>query len=579
MSNETQKADQIAHRFYTKLTLVVHHARATVESPSQVKVDKWFNLETPDPDIFREHTRLYRSLSSAYAKPAFQLQVLLCVPELTNNQVLVYLAPDSSRLRIDPTPKYIVLESWDIVYTTNHSQPRHGDDRADVAPSTMYKHGIPLFRSIFTLLRILPSWKLARRLRRRTGGTRNGSFNIQLHVQSTDENGRSDGILGFDTRPAPGTPPLTNDSHSFPLVTHPMGTLSFSVTYLTAPNFQLDELESLLSSRFLSLDEGPEFTPTLVKNQQRESLSGSPGSLPVRTSLPRSPPSSVADRFIVPPAVHSRTMSFPTLGGSSPRMQPVALPSVRRLSNAGTGTAGSMSGMSDGSSSRQGGASAGSRDDVQPVSALAARLRKESTGAGRGVDLPSSPGPVPIRRSPMSIHPFKSSTLSSGSPSLHSPSPSLRQHSPLSSVPGGGPSLPSRPAHTSPTSSRAGVPALPGANRVPSSPVTPFRPSPPFAPSSLGDRRSVVSTEGVSGGTGEVSLRMTSGKRYSSSFGHRYAATGGMGSEGSAGSGAREGERVAVSLASTVCIFRVSIWTMLTTSYYCIHSSHRAPHS
>ncbi|OBZ77988.1 hypothetical protein A0H81_01860 [Grifola frondosa] len=32
-----------------------------------------------------------------------------------------------------------------------------------------------------------------------------------------------------------------------------------------------------------------------------------------------------------------------------------------------------------------------------------------------------------------------------------------------------------------------------------------------------------------------------SGKRYSSSFGHRYAVTGGVGSEGSAGSGAKEG--------------------------------------
>lgn len=41
MSNETQKADQIAYRFYTKLVLVVNHARATVEPPAYAKVDKW----------------------------------------------------------------------------------------------------------------------------------------------------------------------------------------------------------------------------------------------------------------------------------------------------------------------------------------------------------------------------------------------------------------------------------------------------------------------------------------------------------------------------------------------------------
>jgi len=41
MSNDTQKADQIAYRFYTKLTLVVNNARATADPRVQTKVDKW----------------------------------------------------------------------------------------------------------------------------------------------------------------------------------------------------------------------------------------------------------------------------------------------------------------------------------------------------------------------------------------------------------------------------------------------------------------------------------------------------------------------------------------------------------
>ncbi|KZT02810.1 uncharacterized protein LAESUDRAFT_738508 [Laetiporus sulphureus 93-53] len=533
MSNDTPRIDQIAHKFYAKLALVVNHARATVEPSPEAKEDRWFNLETPGPDILKDYTRLYRSISSAQTVPPFQLHVLLCVPELSNNQVLVYHAPDSSRLRIDPTPKYILLESWDILFAPT-AHRRYGDDRAEVAPPTMYKHGILLFRSIFTLLRVLPAWRLARRLRRRTGGNRIGNLTIQLRVKGAEDDG---GVLGFDMPPAPGVAPLAKDTHAFPPITHLTGTLTFSVTYLTTPQFQLDELESLLSSRFLSLDEGPEFTPTLVKHQQRDSLSGSPGSLPMRTSLPRTPPSSsVADRFVVPPAVGSRTTTFTTVSGSSPRLQSVALPSVRRLSNPGPGAAGSPSGISDGSSSRHGAGSVASRDDA--VSAMAARLRRESIGRSRGPDLPSIPGPLPIRRSPITnVHPFKASTISP-SPSLHSPSPSLRQYSPLSSTPGGsGPSLPSRPVQMSPAASRAG----PMSARLPSSPVTPFRPSPPFAPSSLGDRRSLVSAEGVSI-SGSESPRM-GGKRYSSSFGHRYAASGGVGSDGSGGSGVREAER------------------------------------
>jgi autophagy-related protein 13 len=46
MSNDTQKADQIAYRYYTKLALVVHNARATVEPKAQAKPDKWVRLCT-----------------------------------------------------------------------------------------------------------------------------------------------------------------------------------------------------------------------------------------------------------------------------------------------------------------------------------------------------------------------------------------------------------------------------------------------------------------------------------------------------------------------------------------------------
>ncbi|KAH7929215.1 hypothetical protein BV22DRAFT_1003358 [Leucogyrophana mollusca] len=194
MSNDIQKADQIAHRFYTKLTLVVNNARATAEPRSGAKVDKWasllvqFNLETPDSDMFREHLRTYRAISGSPSPPPFELQVLLSVPELTNNQVLVYLAPDSSRLRIDPTPRHILLENWLLNFTPGSPPTRFGEDQGDVAPSTIYKHGIPLFRSLYSLLRILPSWKLFKKLRRRTAGAyRNGNLSIQLRVKGMDD--------------------------------------------------------------------------------------------------------------------------------------------------------------------------------------------------------------------------------------------------------------------------------------------------------------------------------------------------------------------------------------------------------
>lgn len=237
-------------------------------------------------------------------------------------------------------------------------------------------------------------WKLFKKLRRRTGGgNRNGNLSIRLRVASVDE---PNDFLGFGkklcwrlchllTRSPTDIPlaahlqPLGTETYVFPSVPHPMGTLSLTTRYLTTPNFQLDELEPLLSSRFLSL-EGQEFTPTLAKNQQRDSiLSGSPSSLPRRTTLPKSPPSSVADRFVLSPALHSRTTSLPQTS-QSPRNVPLP---IGRVSTAAPTPAGSGSGISVGSS-RQDTSSAWSRDDGPPLSGLAARLRKESTGAGRG---------------------------------------------------------------------------------------------------------------------------------------------------------------------------------------------------
>lgn len=144
-----------------------------------------------------------------------------------------------------------------------------------------------------------------------------------------------------------------------------------SVRYLTNPHFQLDELESLLSSRFFSLDEGADFTPTLIKNQQRDSLSSSPGSLPLRTSLPASPPSSTSlvDRLArqtpQPSQSHSRTTSFPTLGAST-RQQPLQI-----RPGAAPDSGGVISAQS----------SVSSRQEAPALLPPNARLRKESMGS------------------------------------------------------------------------------------------------------------------------------------------------------------------------------------------------------
>ena len=302
-----------------------------------------------------------------------------------------------------------------------------------------------------------------------------------------------------------------------------MGTLSLRATSLTHPHFRLDDLESLLSSRFLSLDEGPEFTPTLIKNQQRELSTSPPGSLPLRTALPRSPPSAIADRFVLP--TNNARTNFPTTGTAgalsisptkgglvySPSMRP------RTLSGLDSGAA---SGVSETSSSRRSISSA--KEDPQ----LTSRLRLESLGSS-----PGSPSPLSARRPNI----FKSSALSNAtSPSLPSQPSSLRHNSPLS-----GPSLPSRTlpqlqvgSQKSPSWQPIPLPST----RTLSSPVSAIaKHSPPFQPSSLTKAEERRSLDG--GGGGGIQNPATHRKRYSSSFGYRYAVNTGAGNDGSPGSG------------------------------------------
>ncbi|KAG6908195.1 hypothetical protein DXG01_005784 [Tephrocybe rancida] len=260
-SSDSQRADQIAFHLYTKLFYVVNHARTT--NPLPAKLDKWFNLETPDSDLFTKDEREpYKSISSS-PPPPLEIQVLLTIPELTHNQVLVHLSPDSSRVRIHPTPRFVLLETFVLDFTPGPP--------VDVPLPTIYKHGIPLFRSLYTLLRVLPAWKLHKRLRRR-----GVSLGITLRVHT----GHDPDVLSITN--------AESKTHTFPPLPHPMGTLALSTTYLASPTFQLDELESLLSSRFLSLDQRP-FTPTLAKNSANSSSSSPPRSPPRQTSsLPRS---------------------------------------------------------------------------------------------------------------------------------------------------------------------------------------------------------------------------------------------------------------------------------------------------
>ncbi|KAK7062708.1 autophagy protein 13 [Paramarasmius palmivorus] len=119
MSNDdTQKADQIALHFYTKLFYVVNDARAIAEPRPQSKVDKWFNLENSRLGSLQQGSQ--RTLQIPFilttTSPA-RNSGPVDYSRLDQYQVLVYNAPDTSRVRVEPVPKTVLLERWTLSFS------------------------------------------------------------------------------------------------------------------------------------------------------------------------------------------------------------------------------------------------------------------------------------------------------------------------------------------------------------------------------------------------------------------------------------------------------------------------------
>ncbi|KAF9000766.1 autophagy-related protein 13 [Cyathus striatus] len=170
---ELGKADQISFHFFTKTYGVVYESRAMeVNMRGQGKTNKWFSLKTTESNMSKDTRETYWHISTATPPlPPLEIQVLLLVPDLSHNHILVLspshplnpgFAPSSPTtpsqcILISPTPKYILLES----VTARFGK---GERSEGIEIAKMYKAGILHFRSLYTALRILPCWKLVKKI-------------------------------------------------------------------------------------------------------------------------------------------------------------------------------------------------------------------------------------------------------------------------------------------------------------------------------------------------------------------------------------------------------------------------------
>lgn len=177
--------------------------------------------------------------------------MLLLTKDLTPNQTLVLLGTGGQRWDVENGesrrkhgPSALVLERWVVDCESPIS------DEIPELPVT-YKKSVVVFRALYTLMRLLPTWKLRKKLSKLklTGNALKVVCEIDGRAQTLNDNSKVALAQSLVTghRNELGR-------YSFHKVETPAGRLSISVEYRIDCDFRVDDSEALLSSQFITSD-------------------------------------------------------------------------------------------------------------------------------------------------------------------------------------------------------------------------------------------------------------------------------------------------------------------------------------
>lgn len=211
-----------------------------------------------------------------------------------------------------------------------------------MAPPTAYRVGIVHFRALYSFLRLLPAYRLFRRLRRQNNGLRLG---IKLWAPDGYTDSEAWDVIErdlvginapLDDLSSPAGTGAEVERYAFaPL--HLFGSMyELAVKYRPNVDFEVEDLESVLSERFVDMDE-EWFTPTV---RQRASGSNTPSRSASRAEQTSQPPSRRTSIVAGTPGslgagkwnAMAEGLPFAFKSGDEPPSPQAAIPAYRRLS-------------------------------------------------------------------------------------------------------------------------------------------------------------------------------------------------------------------------------------------------------
>lgn len=281
-----------------------------------------------------------------------------------------------------------------------------------MAPPTAYRHGIVHFRALYSFIRLLPAFRLFRRLRRANTGLRLGiklwgpegyPNNAEGLAEAWDVMERD--LVGLDVplermippqSEAPTEPGEILELYSFQPLELFGSTYELGVTYRPNVDFDVEDKESILSEQFVDMEEDW-FTPTVTRHRLQSEARAT------ASATPSQPTSRATDAAAPPSPTPSRVLSGAQTS-VAPSRASTSIP--REPSSLGAGKWGALA-------------------EGLPF----ATGSQMATGSGSGGDSPIAPSPtatagaIPYRRlSAHSLQPFRSISASPSTSILRGPS-------------------------------------------------------------------------------------------------------------------------------------------------------------
>lgn len=235
------------------------------------------------------------------------VEIYIDTEELTNNQSLVILdehgrrwdvedalnasSSSSAAGRNQSAKPEVVLERWQV--RLGEPPDELPNDLAQVLPRT-YKNSIVLYRSLFTFAKLLPAWKLSKKLSKPRSAHSPPRLKYRIKAEPHSWTARKVDPL---TLPLYESTDRVTEDFMFDPIDSPAGSLLVQVSYRASCDFRIADSEALLSSHFMGMDE-QFFEPSLGRKgagnlveRDYAARGGEPGSLPSQKIGPVERPS------------------------------------------------------------------------------------------------------------------------------------------------------------------------------------------------------------------------------------------------------------------------------------------------